>query len=59
MAIEIEGVKLYTVYELAEALKVTPQTIRNYINQGKIKAQRVGSSKLITEKSIKEFLEGE
>ena len=45
----IEGIKFYTIPETAQALKVTPQTIRAYIKQGKIKSQRIGRHILITE----------
>lgn len=53
----IEGVKFHTVQTAAEALRVTPQTIRAWIKQGKLKGKRVGRPILITEKSIREFLE--
>lgn len=52
----IEGLKLYTIQETAKALKVTPQTIRTWIKQGRIKGQRIGRPILITERSLKEFL---
>jgi excisionase family DNA binding protein len=57
MATVIEGIKFYTIPETAEALQVTPQTIRAYIKKGRIKAQRIGRPILITEKNLKEFLE--
>jgi excisionase family DNA binding protein len=56
MATVIEGIKFYTIPETAQALKVTPQTIRAYIKQGKIKSQRIGRPILITENNLKEFL---
>jgi excisionase family DNA binding protein len=52
----IENIKFYTIQETAEALKVTPQTIRAWIKQGKIKSQRIGRPILITENNLKEFL---
>lgn len=57
MPTEIEGIKFYTVTEVADALKVTPQTIRTWIKQGKLKSQRIGKPIFITEKNIREFLE--
>lgn len=57
MATEIEGIKFYTIPETAKALKVTPQTIRAYIKQGRIKSQRIGRPILITEKNLMEFLQ--
>jgi excisionase family DNA binding protein len=57
MATVIEGIKFYTIPETAEALRVTPQTIRAWIKQGKIKSQRIGRPILITENNLKEFLQ--
>lgn len=56
MATEIEGIKFYTIPETAEALNVTPQTVRAYIKQGKLKGQRIGRPILITENNLKDFL---
>jgi excisionase family DNA binding protein len=56
---EIGDIKLLTVTETAELLGATPQTVRKYLKQGKLKGQRVGRPILITEASIKEFLTGE
>ena len=53
----IEGIKFYTIPEAAEALKVTPQTIRAYIKKGRLRSQRIGRPILITEKNLKEFLQ--
>jgi excisionase family DNA binding protein len=53
----IENLKFYTVIEIAEALKVTPQTIRLYIKQGRLKSQRRGRPILISEKQLREFIE--
>jgi len=52
----IEGIKFYRIPEVAEALQVTPQTVRAWIKQGKLKSQRIGKPILITEKNIKLFL---
>jgi excisionase family DNA binding protein len=57
MATEIEGIKFYTIPETAQALRVTPQTIRAWIKQGKLKGQRIGRPILITENNLKEFLQ--
>ena len=57
MATIIEGIKFYTIPETAQALKVTPQTIRAWIKQGKLKGQRIGRPILITENNLKEFLQ--
>lgn len=52
MPTKIEGVKLYNIIETAVALDRTPQTIRNYIKQGKIKPQRIGRNLVFTKGEI-------
>ena len=59
MPTEIEGIKFYTIPEVATALQVTPQTIRAYIKRGKLKAQRIGRPILITENNLKAYLQSE
>ena len=56
MAIEIQGIKFYTVPEVSEALRVTPQTVRVWIKDKKLKSQRIGRPILITENNLREFL---
>ena len=56
MSTTIEGIKFYTIPETAKALRVTPQTVRAYIKQGKLRSQRIGRPILITENNLKEFL---
>ena len=53
----IEGIKFYNIQETAKALQVTPQTVRAWIKQGKIKSQRIGRPILITENNLREFLQ--
>jgi excisionase family DNA binding protein len=53
----IEGIKFYTIPEIAEALRVTPQTVRAYIKKGRLKSQRIGRPILITDNNLKEFLQ--
>lgn len=53
----IEGVKFYTITEVAEALKVNPQTVRNWVKEGKLKGKRIGRPILITESNIMEFIQ--
>jgi excisionase family DNA binding protein len=57
MPTEIEGNKFYTIPQTAKALRVSSQTIRAWIKQGKIKSQRIGRLILITERNLKEFLQ--
>lgn len=53
----IEGIKFYKIPEAAHALQVTPQTVRAWIKQGRIKSQRIGRPILITEYNLREFLQ--
>ena len=53
----IEGIRFYTIPDTAKALQVTPQTIRAWIKQGKIRSQRIGRPILITENNLREFLQ--
>jgi excisionase family DNA binding protein len=56
MAIDVNGIKAYTVQEVAQALKVTPPTVRKFIKEKRIKAIRVGVPYYITEQEIKKFM---
>ena len=59
MPTEIEGIKFYRIPEVAEALGVTTETVRAWLKKGRLKGVRVGRPILITEKSIRDFLNGE
>ena len=59
MPTEIEGIKFYRIPEVAEALGVTTETVRAWLKRGRLKGVRVGRPILITEKSIRDFLNGE
>lgn len=57
MSKEIQGTKFFTVQETADLLRVTPQTVRNYIREGKLKGTRIGRPILIPEVYIIKYLE--
>ena len=57
--LEIGNERAYDVQETAEKLNVTAQTIRNYVRRGRLKAQRVGRSLYISEKTLTEYLNGD
>lgn len=57
MPTEIEGIKFYTVPEVAKAFHVTTNTVRTWIKSGRLKSQRIGRPILITEKNVREFLQ--
>ena len=52
------NIVVYTVADLSKLLNTTPQTVRKYINEGKIKGRKVGRQWLIEEEAVKEFLRG-
>lgn len=55
MSIEIGNIKLFSVEELADILKVTPSTIRIYCREGRIKGRKFGVKWYIPEESLKEY----
>jgi hypothetical protein len=56
MPTKIDKITFYTIPEVAEVLKVTPQTIRSYIKSNRLKSVRIGRPILITEDNLKSFL---
>ena len=52
------NIVVYTVADLSKLLNTTPQTVRKYINEGKIKGRKVGRQWLVEEEAVKEFLRG-
>lgn len=48
--------KLYTIDEVAEYLRVTRRTIYRYIEQGKLPAYKVGDSWRFSDEAIAEYL---
>lgn len=48
---------MYTVYEVAETLKLDAETIRRYINREKIRAYKIGKEWRIKESDLLEFIE--
>jgi excisionase family DNA binding protein len=53
----IGDMTLYTVLELSKLLDVTEVTLRRYINEGKLKAKKIGGAYHISEEALKEFVE--
>jgi excisionase family DNA binding protein len=48
--------KLLTIGEVSGALQLTPQTIRNYIKRGTIRAKKYGQTYLIKESDLRAYL---
>jgi excisionase family DNA binding protein len=47
---------MYTVEELAELIEMHPRTIRRYIREGKLKANKVGGEWRISEEDVSMFM---
>ncbi len=56
--IKLETTTAYTVQEVAEILHKRPATVRVYINNGLLKARKVGKPWYITERALEEFING-
>jgi excisionase family DNA binding protein len=52
-----EAIKVYTLEEVMEILKVSRRTIYNYIKADQLKAIKVGREWRVTEKALAAFLE--
>lgn len=50
-------IKLYTLAECAEILKVSMRTMHNFVSSGKLKSTKIGSSRRISEEDLREFIE--
>lgn len=55
--LEIGGVKLYTVKDIAKAMEVEEQTVRRYIKRGFLQSKKIGRNIFITEAQLREFIE--
>jgi len=56
---KIEGVKVYSLPEVSKLLDITYPTVRKYVNEGRLRSQRVGRGYLVTDESIRNFLNAE
>ena len=51
--------KLYSIPDLADILKLHPKTILRFIHEGKIKARKIGRSWMISEDDLKIYCHAE
>lgn len=49
-------IKVYTLDEIAEIMKVTRRTVYSYISSGKLHAVKIGKYWKVTEENFREFL---
>lgn len=54
--LEIGGLKLYTIKDIATAMDVTDRTVRRYIKDGHLQAKKIGRNIFITEEALREFI---
>lgn len=57
--LQLDNEKAYTVSEVAEILQRRYETIRLYIKQGKLQAEKTSRYYLIKESALKEFCKKE
>ena len=55
--IGMEELKIYTVKEVADLLKVSKMTVSRYIQSGKLKSSKLGRMHRIIESDLKAFLD--
>ena len=51
-----ENMKLYTLQEVADVLRVSRQTIYNYVTAKRLKASKIGKEYRVTEEDLQDFL---
>jgi excisionase family DNA binding protein len=51
-------IKVYTLKEVAEVLKVTERTLLTYIKEGKLKANKIGGKWIISQENLQNFING-
>ena len=54
---KLDSIKVYTIQEVADILKLSRQTIYNYVNQNKIKATKIGKEYRIEKAALESFLQ--
>ena len=52
-------IKIYSMREVSEILKVTERTLYNYIKEGRVKVQKIGGKWIITEENLRKFIKAE
>jgi excisionase family DNA binding protein len=55
LVIKMGDLKIFTLDEVSKALGVTKFTLRKYIKEGKLSAQKVGGRWLISQEAISQF----
>lgn len=50
---------IYTVPEISKLLHMTPQSVRKYLKEGRIKGRKAGVKWLVSEESLRSYLRGD
>lgn len=51
-----EPIRVYTLDEVAEILKITRRTLYTYVKEGKLKAVKIGREWRVSETALQDFL---
>lgn len=51
-----ENIKLYTLQEVADILRLSRQTIYNYVTAKRLKATKYGKEYRVTEEDLQDFI---
>lgn len=49
---------MYTVKEVAGLINVTPRTVRQYINDNKLKAKKIGGKWVVFKEDLEKYIRG-
>lgn len=51
-----EPIRVYTLDEVAEALKITRRTLYTYVKEGKLKAVKIGREWRVSDAALQDFI---
>jgi len=54
---KIAGIEVFTLEEIAEQADVTIESMRKYVKDGKLRAQKIGGQYYTTRDAVKDFIE--
>ena len=54
----MNDIKVYTVNDIMDLLKISRRTLYTYIKDEKIKGNKIGNKWIFTEQQVKDFIEG-
>lgn len=56
---QLGDIRAYDVQEIAKIFDMTPQSIRKFLKEGRIKGRKFGTRWYVTEEAMRNFLMGE